>query len=87
MKAQYDAAMLNLNAIDCDGRTPMHCAAKQGSVEMVHHLIKSGSSVNALDNDKQSPLQYAKTHDVIDLLKKSGVNHEHSATSDLVMQV
>lgn len=43
---------LSLSVNDCDaGReTPLHRAAKVGSVEMCHHLIKSGASLQGIDN-------------------------------------
>jgi hypothetical protein len=91
-KKMYDAAMLKLNVTDCDKRTPIHYAAKLGNVEMVCNLIKSGASVNVLDKDGRSPLQYfsespvrpgqeRKRADLIKLLQESGAHHDNVSTA------
>ena len=84
----YYTAMLKMDAVDQVHRTPLHYAAKQGSVDMVRYLIRYGASVNASDKEKQSPLQLAKAakkDDVIKLLKDSGARDEPSATARLHM--
>lgn len=45
----------NVNAIAEDGRTPLHCAAREGSKDMAELLLKYGADTNALCNG-ETPL-------------------------------
>jgi len=44
------------------GRTPLHNAAIKGFKDIAEFLIKKGASINIKDNDKHTPLYYAKKY-------------------------
>ncbi|KAH9902976.1 ankyrin repeat-containing domain protein [Cubamyces lactineus] len=48
-----------VNAIDEDGRTPLHWAASSGSVDIARYLIDQGADVNRGDSGGWSPLHIA----------------------------
>lgn len=49
----------DVNAVDSDGSTPLHFAAKGGSAEVVRLLLDAGADVNATNNKSESPLYNA----------------------------
>jgi hypothetical protein len=50
-------AGLNIDATNKQGETPLHHAAKYGSVKYVKELLKWGADVDAIDNEGRTPLQ------------------------------
>ncbi len=50
-----------VHAKDENGWTPMHEAARTGSIEAVKLLVEKGADVNALTEYRESPLYLAKT--------------------------
>jgi hypothetical protein len=42
------------------GKTPLHVAAERGQGEIIVALFEAGANVNALDNYKCTPLDYAQ---------------------------
>jgi ankyrin repeat protein len=47
---------VDANAVDPQGRTPLHYAAERGDTQLASFFISIGANVNALDNSGQSPL-------------------------------
>lgn len=62
----------DVNARDADNCTALHWAAYQGSIELIEFLINKGAYVNARDNDCKTPLSYAKTPEIRQLLIEHG---------------
>lgn len=52
-------AGLDVNAKDCSGKTALHFAAELMRFEMVKILVEEGADVDALDNEKRTPFDYA----------------------------
>ncbi len=52
------------------GRTALHVAAAQGDTDGVPLLIEVGADVNALDNLKLTPLDYAQVHAPEDVMQR-----------------
>ena len=50
---------VNLSAGDYDGRTPLHIAASDGSLEVAEYLLNNGASVHIKDRDQNTPLMSA----------------------------
>ncbi|PFH45588.1 hypothetical protein AMATHDRAFT_8954 [Amanita thiersii Skay4041] len=48
-----------VNAVDEDGRTPLHWAASSGSIEMMRLLIDQNAEVDKPDNSRWTPLHIA----------------------------
>lgn len=55
-----------------DGKTPLHIAAEWGIVRTAEALIKAGAKVMPRDADGKTPLDYAESGPMIQLLKASG---------------
>ncbi|KAI0833419.1 ankyrin repeat-containing domain protein [Trametes gibbosa] len=49
-----------VNAVDEDGRTPLHWAASSGSVDIARYLIDQGADVNRGDPSGWAPLHIAE---------------------------
>jgi uncharacterized protein len=62
-----------MNGTD-DRRTPLHKACGQASPSEVEALILGGAAIDARDNEQYTPLFYAQTGDVVDILIKHGAN-------------
>ncbi|WP_265023276.1 ankyrin repeat domain-containing protein [Wolbachia endosymbiont (group A) of Epistrophe grossularia] len=71
----------SVNATDQDGKTPLHCAAKNSHEEVVESLLgKDGIDVNLADKNKDTPLHSVLKKGNIDinvlnaLLRKEGID-------------
>ena len=53
---------LHLDETDVNGRTALHCAASEGQLQTVQHLIEARASINVKDNYKNTPLNDAVRH-------------------------
>ena len=53
------------------GPTPLHQAVREGNLEVAGFLLSRGADVNARDPDGQTPLHYATTSEMTDLLTSS----------------
>ena len=47
---------VNVNAVDAEGRTPLHYAAERGDAQLASFFISIGANTNARDHSNQSPL-------------------------------
>ena len=47
---------VDVNAVNSDGRTALHCAARFAHAEVVRMLVDAGADVNAADNNGYTPL-------------------------------
>ena len=65
-----------VDAVDLDGMTPLHCAAMHDRYDVAQILIDSGADINATDDAEDTPLHLAVCYDkpnTVDVLIKSGV--------------
>lgn len=70
----------DVNHKDMDGNTALHYAAADGLTSIVHFLITAGASVEAINNEQQTPLIMAveNTHlNAIKLLLQNNANVVH----------
>uniref|UniRef100_A0A803SR50 Uncharacterized protein n=1 Tax=Anolis carolinensis TaxID=28377 RepID=A0A803SR50_ANOCA len=49
----------NINDKNIWRKTPLHLTAEYGHSDMMHYLLSNGSAINALDNNKDTPLHCA----------------------------
>lgn len=50
---------LDVNARDTKGKTPLHCAAENGKLELMNLLITHGADIYVKDNEAKTVLHYA----------------------------
>jgi hypothetical protein len=70
---------INVNVKDVYGATPLHYAAANGHVEIIHLLLQNGADVNARNNYGYTPLHYAARNgnvDILHLLVENGADLE-----------
>ncbi|KAK3776791.1 hypothetical protein RRG08_024568 [Elysia crispata] len=61
----------NVDQMDCDGMTPLHKASENGHFETVRVLLKAcPKAVNVCDKKGRSPLEVAKTKEIIGMVVK-----------------
>ncbi|CAG2162007.1 unnamed protein product, partial [Oppiella nova] len=68
--------------IEAGANTPLMEAAQEGHLDLVRHLINSGSNVNAMTSSGDTGLMYACENghtDVAELLLQAGADLEHEA--------
>jgi hypothetical protein len=51
-----------INHVDLNGRTPLHAAAMNGHVLVVHHLVQHGADPKQADTEGLTPLDHAVTN-------------------------
>ena len=69
----------NVNAVDTDGWTPVHWAARWGHIESLRVLIQECADVNIQNKKGESPLHLAAENGYVECLHeliKSGANIE-----------
>ena len=49
-----------LQAVDLEGRTPLHWACQEGNVKSVELLLQRGADATVVDAQKRTPAQLAK---------------------------
>ena len=59
----------DVNSRDADGKTPLHTAAKNGTVEIVKDLISKGGDVNVRDDYGSTPLHGAARNGNVEVFK------------------
>ena len=67
----------NIHALDFQGNTPLHSAAKNGQLEMVEFLISAGADVNLTDFRGRTAMfwaSYAGHTEIVELLIANGAN-------------
>lgn len=74
-----------LDAVDANGWTPLHEAARYGHVHVARFLIDRGVSLNALSKENRTPVYYAKVFggeesDIYKFLTSQG-GHSHVPSS------
>lgn len=68
----------SVNSRDCDGRTLLHCAARNPYKEAAESLLSNGADVNAKDNTGCTPLMMAAAYNsnaaIAELLLEKGAD-------------
>ncbi|PVU91641.1 hypothetical protein BB559_004048 [Furculomyces boomerangus] len=81
---------LETTCYDYNGRTPLHCASRNGNLQCVKWLVKNGASVHVLDRNGHTPLFDAVTSrrsDIVELLLEAGAHlsdAEHTEITALI---
>ena len=73
----YFLGEIDVNAVDEQGRTPLHYAAERRDSDLARFFISIGANTNALDNENQSPLGICVDNDdsvIAELLVSAGAN-------------
>ena len=68
---QLRAKNVDMNGLNYDKRTPLHFAAKGGSLEAVQYLSSLGVAVNPVDRWGATPLTYGQQYPSIQTFLKS----------------
>jgi len=67
----------DLPGVDRMGRTPLHYAAADGDVGLVHKLLESGLSADAADDNGWTPLHFAaqsNAAEIVEVLLNAGAS-------------
>jgi len=59
-----------VNCSDKYGRTPLHCAAFNGELNIVNFLLENGADINILDHDGYTPIHKAVWRGKLDCVKR-----------------
>lgn len=59
----------HIDAKDCDGKTALSWAARNGKLEVVQHLIKQGADKEAEDNDGRTAIMHAANAGRLDVMQ------------------
>jgi ankyrin repeat protein len=70
--------------MDSEGRTPLHLAAKVDSIPTAEILIQRGAHVMAPDVSGKTPIDYAKSLQMISLLKSNSSALEGQNTGQMI---
>src|SRR5690349_37031 len=77
---------LDINARDAEGRSPLHCASRDGNLESVLFLIEAGARVDeGRPSDGVSPLLMASQNghlDIVKILLEAGADKSKAATDN-----
>ncbi|CAO3645930.1 unnamed protein product [Cunninghamella echinulata] len=57
----------------------LHLACNLGQLSIIRQLIKHGVSIDTLNNDGHSPIDFAISNKVVDILKESGSNSNNNS--------
>lgn len=84
------AAGANLEAIDCEGQTVLHWAARNGKVNIIHYLVvKLNADIESKDKYGRTPLVVAndfRKFEVVFYLMQLGANLQNLNKDDLVLR-
>ncbi|KAJ1917161.1 hypothetical protein H4219_003351 [Mycoemilia scoparia] len=75
----------DVTCYDYNGKTPLHCAAREGSIPCTRFLLKQGASVHVLDNTGHTPLYFAvlsRNIGCVRLLVKADAHFNDAETKD-----
>merc|ERR1712137_553332 len=64
-----ESGMLNVNHQNLFYESPLHWACKEGSLPMVHLPLRSGASLDTVDEEGNTPLHWAAEYDRSDLVQ------------------
>ncbi len=81
------AAGAQVNKPDKDGNTPVMVAARMAHVDVLEELIKAKANVNALNNNKESPLLLATKYSIWPGLREEATQLLLDAKADVDMRV
>ena len=56
--------VINVDAVDDNGNTPLHLASQDGQSEIVRELLMRGADVTARDRSRRTPLHLVANHKV-----------------------
>jgi len=73
----YFLGEIDVNAVDENGKTPLHYAVERKDLELAHFFISIGANIDALDNENQSPLGISVNNndsEIAELLASKGAN-------------
>ena len=71
IEVMIKSGLVDVNAKDKMGRTPLHWASWYNRIEIAELLIKAGADVNAKNNEGMTPLHLACTPQMIAILNKT----------------
>ena len=66
-----------INEVTSDGQTPLHLAAMGGYTKVADLLINWGALISIKDKCDKTPLDWADSQEMIDLLRKNGAHYCH----------
>jgi len=64
----------NPSYIHYDGKTQLHLACKDGSIELVKELLNQGVEINKQDSDGLTALHLTKNSEILKILIEAGAN-------------